>query len=76
MRAPGCSKKSQRNKYNYDYDVLYYDIECLSGDGKFAGIDNLTTIITHISFYHNDQKYLYILDYLRPIDDDLDDAII
>lgn len=46
-----------KQTYNYDHDILYYDIETMATDGNFAGINNPTSIIAMIQMLHITRDY-------------------
>jgi hypothetical protein len=48
-------------KFDYNYDYLYYDIECVAINKEFPSKNNNTAFVTSIQFNHNNQTYVYTL---------------
>lgn len=42
----------QNIKYNYEYDILYYDLESMTTDNRFASLDNPHAIVSIIQMRH------------------------
>lgn len=52
-------------KFNYDFNLLIWDIETVATNSDFPSYDNTRAYVTSIQFYHKNEFNIYTLEHYR-----------